>query len=367
MQPKYRYQLIATVIISMILLALSLSFLLLPKKTFSENENKVLAGSPQFSFKTVTNGSFMKDAEIYITDHFPLRTTFLQLKTHSEVALGKTEKNGVLLANDHYLIQDYPQADQEHLGNVADTINKFVTQNPQFDISVMIVPNSVAINTHRLPRFYSGTDQGQIINELYQKIEGVVTIDLTASLKTQNQQEDMYYHLDHHWTSMGAYVGYKTYCVENNIDHISENGFEHIVVSDDFYGTMASKASVYNYPPDSIVRYIPNEKQELIVQYYDSYGELSKQSNTLYEDDYLTKKDQYASFLNANQPLIIIENKLAQKDKKLMIVKDSYANCLIPFLVEHFSEIYVVDLRYYDHFRKRDHENKRYRIVPYLV
>ena len=291
----------------------------------------------------------MKDAEIYITDHFPLRTAFLQLKTHSEVALGKTEKNGVLLADDHYLIQDYPQANQEHLNYATDTINKFITQNPQFDISVMIVPNSVAINTQRLPSFYSGADQEQIINDLYRKIEGANTIDLYALLQAQNQTEAMYYRLDHHWTSMGAYVAYKAYCTENDIAYTSEDGFDRIVVSDDFYGTMASKASVYTYPPDFIVRYIPKEKHELTVRYYDSYGVLNKESNSLYEDSYLTTKDQYASFLNANQPLVIIENKQAKNDKKLMIVKDSYANCLIPFLAEHYSEIYVVDLRYYAH------------------
>ncbi|MBV1821278.1 hypothetical protein KUA25_24855, partial [Bacteroidales bacterium MSK.15.36] len=55
-------------------------------------------------------------------------------------------------------------------------------------------------------------------------------------------------------------------------------------------------------------------------------------------------------FFDSNHPLVKVKTKVngAVNDKKLLIIKDSYANCLVPFLTSHYGEIYMVDLRYYD-------------------
>ena len=69
----------------------------------------------------------------------------------------------------------------------------------------------------------------------------------------------------------------------------------------------------------------------------------------LYNDYYLTRKDKYSYFLDNIHELILIRNPNAQTKRKLVVIKDSYANCFIPFLTPHFSEISVIDLRYYHH------------------
>ena len=67
----------------------------------------------------------------------------------------------------------------------------------------------------------------------------------------------------------------------------------------------------------------------------------------LYWEEYLGKKDKYSTFLGGNHSVDVIRNSDVKSERKLMILKDSYANSMIPFLATNFSEIHVVDLRYY--------------------
>ena len=62
---------------------------------------------------------------------------------------------------------------------------------------------------------------------------------------------------------------------------------------------------------------------------------------------YLDTKDKYSLFLNNNNPIIKIKNNDINDGSKILILKDSYANCFVPFLTEHYEEIHVIDARYY--------------------
>ena len=71
-----------------------------------------------------------------------------------------------------------------------------------------------------------------------------------------------------------------------------------------------------------------------------------KTASSIYDMDALGKKDKYMVFLGGNYPLIRITTP-GRNNRKLLIIKDSYANTLVPFLLEHYDEIYMVDPRYY--------------------
>ncbi len=342
------FNLIAAVIILLIILILSVWLFISPKETFSEYENKVLAKTPIFSLANIADNSFMKNAEAYITDHFPCRSVFLQTKSRIEILQGKTEKNGVLFAKDNYLIQNFSDIDQENLDNIVCVINQFALNNLTLKVITMFVPNSAAVNEDKLPPYYSGQNQEDIISKMYQNMPDTINVSVCQQLKINNEKEPMFYRLDHHWTTMGAYVGYVEYCKANNIKYYSDDQFNKIDITNDFSGTMSSKASIFYYPPDNIIRYYFKQEQQIKVQYFDNNSNLLNETNSLYNDDYLAKKDKYSSFLNANQPLALIKNSTVKNNAKVIVVKDSYANCFIPFLTNHYNEIYVVDLRYYD-------------------
>jgi hypothetical protein len=140
---------ITTATVAALTLFLMIWLIVSPKADFSENENKALAKPPQLTLSTLADASFMKNAETYISDHFPFRIMFLQTKTFSEIVLGKTEKNGVLFGSDGYLIQAYPAADETNIANVR-LINDFTVAHPNLR-KADDRPNSVAINETRLP------------------------------------------------------------------------------------------------------------------------------------------------------------------------------------------------------------------------
>ncbi len=323
------------------------AFIFSPKLEFSEEENRLLAKPPVFSVENVFNGKFTSAVEKYFTDHFPLRTAFLTVKAVSEKVLLKTETNDVLLAKNNSLISAVRSFPESQRANIVFVINKFAKENADADIYFMIAPNSADINISLLPACYSGLDGSTFTSEIYSDIYGTKNIDVYDALKKANETEPTYYRLDHHWTTYGAFAAFKAYCEKAGLAIPLQQDYTREVITTDFTGTMASAAGIFYYPPDSIERWNNERINSLTVTYYENSATPIKTTDTLYEETYLTKKDKYSYFLNANQPLCIIENKDALYEESIIVVKDSYANCFVPFLSGYYSNVYVVDLRYY--------------------
>lgn len=122
-----------------------------------------------------------------------------------------------------------------------------------------------------------------------------------------------------------------------------EEEFQIRQVTDAFFGSLYSKSGFRHVKPDPIQLYLPKHPEAYTVSYVDE----GLTTDSLYAMDQLQKKDKYAVFLNGNHALIRIQT--GQKNgRKLLVVKDSYANSFIPFLLRHFGEIDVVDFRYYE-------------------
>ena len=111
-------------------------------------------------------------------------------------------------------------------------------------------------------------------------------------------------------------------------------------VSEDFLGTLYSTSGVHWIQPDTIERYISSEG----ITVEDVVG---GETHGLYVDSFLSEKDKYSSFMGGNNPLYIVRNPNAATDKTLLVVRDSYSDSLAPFLTQYYSEIHLLDLRYY--------------------
>ena len=167
-------------------------------------------------------------------------------------------------------------------------------------------------------------------------------IDVYNELASK-KEEYIYYKTDHHWTTDGAYYAYEKFCEEAGILKKKKSEYDIETISKDFYGTSYSKAGFKDITPDTIKIYIPKDKENYKIEYSDSKIE----DNTLYSMDNLNKKDKYAVFFGGNHPLVKITTGI-KNNKKLLVIKDSYANSFVPFLTSIYNEIYMVDLRYYD-------------------
>ena len=151
----------------------------------------------------------------------------------------------------------------------------------------------------------------------------------------------LYYKTDHHWTSYGAYFGYKEFSIINNINHIDISNYHIETITNEFKGSTYSKV-VDPFSKNENIDLFTYKDYNLEVDYVLS----NKKTTSIYNFDYLNKKDKYALFLDNNHPLITITNNDINSDN-ILIIKDSYANSIVPFLVNHYHKIHIIDPRYY--------------------
>ncbi len=317
--------------------ALTVCFFVLPKMSFSENENRYLQTFPQISINNVKSGDFSKELGDYISDRFPFRDFFLNANSVFETkALGKSEINGVYVCIDGYYIEKYEKP--ESTDEIIDIINNF-DEKTEADIYMSLVPTAYAIYEDKLPSFAPKGGQLETMEQIYEATNAK-DIDVSGVL-SENKDKKLYYRLDHHWTTEGAYIAYREIISRMGFEPGERAEFEPKTVTEDFKGTIYSKINLPNIDGESIEVWDSGDKLKV------SYEDTNEISHSLYNFDYADKKDKYSLFLNNIHTLIEITNENAESDRSLAVIKDSYANCLIPFLTRHFKSIYVFDTRYY--------------------
>ena len=179
---------------------LPLMTIILPKKEFSEIENRVLSKAPSLSFSSVLDRSFMKNSESYFADHFVGRTDWIKAKTQMELLSGKREINGVYI-EDGRMVEKLASPDYKTISKSILAINNF-SKNTGLETYVMIVPTSAEIYSSSNPNI----NQKDGIDKIYSEFsaENIITLDAYTSLNS-HKDDYIYYRTDHHWTTLGAY------------------------------------------------------------------------------------------------------------------------------------------------------------------
>ncbi|MEE1086615.1 MAG: DHHW family protein [Schaedlerella sp.] len=334
------YKLLALIFCAVILMLAFIS-LVLPDKEYSEEENRVLAEFPEISLDNILDTKFMTGLESYTSDHFVGRDAWINLKVRCDLLLGKTELNGVYLCDDDYLIQIPANPNQESVDNNLNAINEFAGKNKSLNINMMIVPNAISVMDDYLPLGAPARDQREDAKRIQKVLDASVDyIDVSAALKN-HIEEGMYYKTDHHWTSHAAYYAFMESAEQMEItEPITE--YDKYLVTSDFSGTLASTSGYHN-EKDEIWVYDPvGIKNDYLVT--DSSG--SEPRTTVYDKSALSEKDKYQLFFGGNQSKVEIST-LNKTERKLLVFKDSYANCFVPFLIPYYNEIIMVDPRYY--------------------
>ncbi|NQX65946.1 hypothetical protein HQN90_07380 [Paenibacillus alba] len=333
-----------------LLLLLFITFILVlnlfkSNNIFSDSENRNLEQLPVFSFQSLVSGKFTSNYEKYISDQFMARDLWIGVKSDADRVLGKKESNGVYLSKDGFLIQKFSPPAAEDLKEKVRAINSFDKATPALRKFVMLVPTAVRVLDNKLPDYVADNDELMYTDKVKKSLRGDIGfLNLYPTLSSK-KEEYIFYRTDHHWTSRGAYYGYLALSEQMGFTPKEEAYFNIAKVTEDFYGSLYSKSGFKHLHPDSIELFTPKEKAAYKVEYVD--GHQNTDSDSLYEMDNIRKKDKYTVFLNGNHPLVNITTG-NPGGRKLLVVKDSYANCFIPFLAPHFSEIYVVDLRFYE-------------------
>lgn len=310
--------------------------------SFSENENRVLSKIPKLTIDNLSSGRFSKKFEKYCVDQFPFRENLVALKAKTDLLIGKKEQNDVFIASDGYLIETFTEPNNEAMYQKLLAINKFTKKYPHINHTVMIVPNASDIYYDKLPKNAPVLNQKFFIDRFYNDLEPSTTkINLYDALKNYTENP-VFYKTDHHWTSDGAYQAFLKFSAVLKLKTNSDYYEKHLV-SDSFLGTLSSKVGYYDGSPDEIFVYLPKTANDEVVV---SYIEEKTKSPSLYDTSKLEIKNKYELFLKGNHPLVKIKT-TAKNTKTLLVIKDSYANCFVPFLTPFFSNIVILDPRYY--------------------
>lgn len=323
--------------------------LFLPAKAFSESENRYLKQKPEFTIEGLLDGSYADAYDGYLSDQFPGRNRWIGIKVMAERIQGKQDVNGVYFGKDDYLIEkfDTEQVVGEQLGKNLERLLGFVG-NAQSSlgkdhVKVMMVPTASQVLKEKLPWLASPYDQSGVSDYLSRELGEELVIPVEEILG-QHAGEAIFYKTDHHWTGLGAYYGYQAWATSMGFEPWPQEAFEISTVTEEFLGTVYSKVNV-PHKPDSIQLYLPKEPVD-----YEIYYDGGKMPSGMYQEKALEGKDKYAVYLDGNHGLTQVYTKddRADPDRKLLIIKDSFANSFAPFAVNHAAETYLIDLRYYN-------------------
>lgn len=328
-----------------ILIAVMFFNIFLPDKNFSAEENRLLQTMPKPSISSIFSGRFETKAESYAADQFMLRNMFIKIKSSFDISLGSTESNNVFMCKDNYLMENISKADAKKMENNYNSLAKLKQLYPNINMDFMLVPNAANIMSDKLPLFAVTEDQNKQMDDFFKKIQsiGINSVDVRATFKKNKEKIELYYHTDHHWTTDGAYLAYQDFAKKNKLN--SNIKYDALAVKNDFRGTLASKSGFTNGLNDMIKIYLPKEGQN----YKNSvifYSDTKEKTTEFYKLNNLKKKDTYTVFGGSNHPIYSIKTPVSSQ-RKLLLIKDSYANSFIPFLSQDYREIIVIDPRYF--------------------
>ena len=185
-----------------------------------------------------------------------------------------------------------------------------------------------------------------------------VWFDAEAVLR-EHIDEELYYRTDHHWKTLAAYYVYAAWAKEKGLSPLALADYEIETVTDEFQGTIEAKVGG-DVGCDSIQIFRPKEEKPYSLLYNREETETD-----LYDWDALKTKDKYALFFGGNQPVVegTIEN---GSNRRLLVIKDSYAHCFLPFTFHDFSEVDFVDLRYFNESFREYRKDKEYTDILFL-
>lgn len=341
-QRKVQEKLVGIIFILTLFLFLIIN-VIVPDREKSVQENRMLVTKPKFRLSSLISGDYDEKFEAYMDDQFVGRDMWRKLKVTVDRIGGSRLENGVYIGTNGQLLEQIEVADENHLAANIKAIKSFSESQSKIPVRMMLVPDAANVLNHSLPALAKPEDQTQMFSMVRKDLgDSVEWIDVSTELN-KHKTEKIYYKTDHHWTTLGAFYAFQVAAPSLGIEGDLSGKYVSYAVSDSFNGMLASKSGVNLGEKEQIDIYVPTEEDtDLIVDYVDE----GKRSTSLYDSSKLKEKDQYTVFLGGNSSLLDIRT-VSTSTKRLLLVKDSFANSFIPFLTPYYREIVVVDPRYY--------------------
>lgn len=374
--------------------------LILPlRPTYSEIEKRNLASFPSFSFTELMNGKFFKGIDTWFADTFPFREKLISANSKlselrgvgdriyglndmavQTVPASPTDGNpGTSAEPDSQTTAPEPSQteptvpDQIHevtqsLGSImvigdtgyeycsfhqdvadkyAGIVNKTASGLKGIsNVYCMVVPTSMDITmSDNVRKGVASCDQSEVAKYIYGSLNtGAKTVDLYTQLR-MHRDEYVYFRTDHHWTALGAYYAYVKFCETAGYKAMRLSSYEKVSYGD-FLGSFYSDTnnSKMRSNPDELIAYQPPYQSKLV--FTTTKGENITWPLVNDVSSYPIS-EKYNSFAGSDNPFTVIENLSKERGKTCLVIKESFGNAMIPFLVGKYKKVYVIDYRYY--------------------
>lgn len=362
--------------------------------TVSEVEKRTLKTMPTFSVSALFDGSFTKGFEEYYADTFPFRDFFLGVNDFFDsiftklsgsdgiVLVGKegdgnfegealtdetesqsdttepvtqetevsteatTQADQEFTTSGYIVIQgdramEMYSANKKQISNYVSSVNRLADKLTNSKVYCMLVPTAIEFYG---PEEYHSANHSQEygIQLAYDQMSDKVTC-VDAYHKIQQHINDyLYFRTDHHWTARGAYYGYQALGDVAGFTTKPLDSYQSGKI-DGFVGTMYgyTKADVLQKNPDYVEYFWP--QTEATGKYYSS-ADMSDGRNLRIITPEVSNSNKYLTFIQGDNPLVKIDTQ-TKNGRSIMVIKESYGNALVPFLVDSYETIYVVDPR----------------------
>lgn len=351
-----------------------LLFFLRPSE--SQTEKRRLTEFPTFTWADFLDGTYFSTLTTWYADTFPGRDGLISMQQALEnlygirtvrivrpTGGGNGTSGGATPGNDNGVPVEklgtvYIKGDQAFesfrysetaAARYAGILNLAAEKMPGVTVYDLIVPLSYSVNlTEKEQRQFDMSDAGESIDKMYAMMnDSVRTVTVLPELLA-HKEEYLYFRTDHHWTARGAYYAYRSFCGAAGLTPKNLGDWQRMEFAG-FLGTLyteAGKPKALGDTPDTVEAWLPNGTNKMTV--YPVQGDATTQYpiiQTATDRYYQAAGSKYNCFLAGDNPLTVIENESAERDESIVVVKESFGNAFVPFLVDHYRTVYVVDYR----------------------
>ncbi len=276
----------------------------------------------------------------FVKDNFPLSANWKSLYANINVMLGKQQFGDVYIVNDR-LIKVHEAVNDKHFENNIIKINDFA-DTLSVPVYVMTAPTAEGVYSSELPPTAVKNDQRELIDRLYLGFNNNVgTIDAFYPLYS-SRDEYVYYRTSDMWTSFGAYYAYAEAVKKLGLKAVTLQNYDQEYALSYYMGELHNRVMYSGITQDRINIFRSKYQSSVVsVELYD--GENSTEAKSVYFKSALKTQNATDVFLQGDNYLRTTVKTVQEDSPKLLIVKGSYANALVPFLTPHYSEITLVD------------------------
>ncbi len=296
---------------------------------------------PKLTVDGILDGGYMEEYGEYFTNRFFGGGAFRGLQFSVQTMFGQRESKGIYKGEGQYLLEKIAAPDEKAVEENIQKIQELAGTYYNIPVYFMLVPDASNIQSEKLPSYAVERDQKKQFDKIQEQLGvGVSWVEVSKALM-KHSDEELYYRTDRNWTTLGAYYGYEALAAAMELDTSKAPELTPYVVNNDFIGSLAKQSGYGKGYEDSITIYAPKNIKNC-VRTVVANMDTKRKTATLYDTTKLEKEDKYELFLGGDAGMTDIRT-TADTTDRLLIFKDSCANCLIPFLTPYYREIVAVD------------------------